>query len=246
MELCKTENFPKCIVPSAYQDQDWTPPLYNVWKLQNKTNGTDHFGNSEASFTDNLLYMYTEPFDIVVDPFGGGGATIDVCQRRLRRYWVSDRKPTEKRIDMRTWDIAQGPPPLHKRWGDVALLFLDPPYWKQAQNQYSEDPEDLANMSLERYYESLTRFVLDCAGRMHPGSRIALMIQPTQWKNEDKAVSDHVADLLRLLGNSNIRLELRISCPYESQQYNAQQVTWAKEKRAVLVVTREIIVWQVA
>lgn len=46
---------------------------------------------------DNLLYLYTEPFDVVVDPFAGGGSTIDVCRKRFRRYWVSDRKPIVER-----------------------------------------------------------------------------------------------------------------------------------------------------
>src|ERR1700733_6735965 len=52
-----------------------------------------HFGNSETRWVDNLLYLYTRPFEIVVDPFAGGGSTIDLCQHRYRRYWVADREP---------------------------------------------------------------------------------------------------------------------------------------------------------
>jgi len=241
-EWFKMDTWQKSTIFSAYQEPDWTPPIYNVWKCQTKSNSTQYFGNSESSFTDNLLYMYTEPFDIVVDPFGGGGSTIDVCQKRLRRYWVSDRKPSIKRTDMRQHDILDGPPPLHKRWADVALVFLAPPYWKQAEAEYSDDPQDLANMPLDRYYATLSSLVKECASRMRAPARIALMIQPTQWKNEDKAITDHIADLLAIV---SLPLELRISCPYESQQANAQMVNWAKENRRVLVLTREIIVWQV-
>jgi DNA modification methylase len=71
-------------------------------------------------FLDNLLYMYTQPWQIVVDPFAGGGSTIDVCKKRLRRYWASDRQPIVERRDIRQWDILAGPPALHKRWGEVA------------------------------------------------------------------------------------------------------------------------------
>jgi len=39
---------------------------------------------------------------------------------------------------------------------------------------------------------------------------------------------------------------MRISVPYESQQYNAQMVDWAKENKKVLVLSREIVVWKVA
>lgn len=45
-------------------DEDGEPrfkiPLYNVWKQQTKTEGVNHFGNSESRWLDNLLY--TKPF----------------------------------------------------------------------------------------------------------------------------------------------------------------------------------------
>jgi hypothetical protein len=56
---------------AAEHATDFTPPIYNVWKQQEKTEGSSHFGNSEVRWLDNLLYMYTKPFDMVVDPFGG-------------------------------------------------------------------------------------------------------------------------------------------------------------------------------
>lgn len=235
----------KMRILSEYRDPDWTPPLYNVWKRQEKTNGVSHFGNSEVSFVDNLLYLYTNPFDIVADPFGGGGSTIDLCKKRLRRYWVSDRLPIVERRDIRQWDINQGVPPLHKRWSDVSLLYLDPPYWKQAEGKYSQDADDLANMSLEAFYLSLKNFVTACAARMRSGSHIALIIQPTQWKSEDRQVIDHVVDIVRLLDGEKMELETRISCPYESQQCTAQMVEWSKENKKLLVISREIIVWEV-
>jgi len=51
------------------RDNDFTPPLYNVWTFAKKTNAVSHFGNSEQRIVDNLLYLYTNPLDIVVDPF---------------------------------------------------------------------------------------------------------------------------------------------------------------------------------
>jgi len=194
---------------------------------------------------DNLLYMYTEPFDIVVDPFAGGGSTVDVCKKRLRRYWVSDRLPIVERLDIRQADITEGSPPLHKRWSEVSLLYLDPPYWKQAEQKYSKDPEDLANMPLEDFYSALTDFVLACSEKMHPGARIAMLMQPTQWKAEDKKVIDHNIEFIKRVHGDKIRYRRRIDCPYESQQNNAQQVEWAKENKDVLEISRELIIWEV-
>lgn len=245
-ELSDSERLPNLTkVLSSYADTDFIPPLYNVWTFAKKTNGVEHFGNSEQRIVDNLLYLYTEPFDIVIDPFAGGGSTIDVCKRRLRRYWCSDRKPTEARRDIRTLDIGKELPPLNRRWSEVTLTYLDPPYWRQAQNQYSTDPEDFANMPLDEFTDRLTGVVKRIAEKQSHGV-IALLIQPTQWKADDKQFTDHVTDLVRAVGNKRLVLENRVSCPYSTEQYNAQQVEWAKEHHKLLVITRELIVWRIA
>jgi len=65
-KLPENATWPKSVILSEYREPDWTPPLYDVWVAASATNKTRHFGMSEVSFVDNLLYMYTEPFDIVV------------------------------------------------------------------------------------------------------------------------------------------------------------------------------------
>lgn len=244
-ESAEKDIWQKARIFANYTDPDWTPPLYDIWKAKEKSNKTTHFGNSEASFLDNLLYMYTQPFDIVVDPFGGGGSTIDVCKRRLRRYWVSDRLPIPERRDIRQADILDGAPQLHKRWSDVSLLYLDPPYWKQAEGEYSKDKQDLSNMSLDDFYKTLTSLIKSCSGKMKTGTHIAMLMQPTQWRADDRIVVDHIADLIVALWSSKAQYLRRIVCPYESQQCNAQQVEWAKENKDVLVISRELIIWKV-
>jgi transposase len=217
-------------------------PLYNVWKQQIKTAGSSHFGNSEVRWVDNLLYLYTDPFDVVVDPFAGGGSTIDICKKRLRRYFVSDRKPiVEREKEIRNHDLKDGPlkPP---QWKDVKLVYLDPPYWIQAEGQYSQDAEDLGNQSLEDFTKNLAKIVGDYAKKISD-AYIALIIQPTQWKAPDRQFTDHVGDMIRAV---KLPVDMRYSVPYEPQQCTAQMVEWAKENRRCLVLSREIVVWKVA
>lgn len=245
--LTELESFPKSSkVQANFQDTEFETPLYNIWNFAKKTNEVSHFGNSEQRIVENLLYLYTEPFDIVVDPFAGGGSTIEVCKKRLRRYWVSDRKPiVERENEIRKLDIVDELPPLNKRWSEVTLTYLDPPYWKQAEGQYSNDAADLANMPLEDFTRKLASVVTRIASRQSKGV-IALLIQPTQWKAEGREVVDHIIDLVKTVnGNKNLRLEYRISCPYTTQQCTPQQVEWAKANRKLLVLTRELIVWRV-
>ena len=240
------ETFPKQNkLLATFQDADFRQPLYNVWRYGECSNGTDHFGKSEQAIVDNLLYLYTDPFDIVVDPFAGGGSTIDVCSKRLRRYWVADRKPIpERENEIRKHDIVvDGVPPLNKNWGLVSLTYLDPPYWRQAEGRYSNDPTDLANMPLEEFTSNIVNLVKEIGRRQSKGA-VALLIQPTQWKTEMQ-FTDHVFDIISGVGNKKLVLENRVSCPYNSEQYNPQMVNVAKRDKKLLVLTRELIIWSV-
>jgi hypothetical protein len=142
-------------------------------------------------------------------------------------------------------DIKDGVPPLNKRWSDVSLTYLDPPYWRQAAGQYSNDAEDLANQDLDAFYENLSKLVIGIAQRQSKGA-IALLIQPTQWKSDDRKFTDHVFDLVSRVGSAGNRIELenRVSCPYNSEQYTPQMVNWAKENKKLLVLSRELIIWR--
>lgn len=237
--LADLEKIP--ISPKYLFQDDFDPPLYNVWKQQNRTEGSKHFGNTESRWLENLLYLYTDPFDIVVDPFAGGGSTIDVCKKRGRRYYVSDRKPIiERETEIRRWDIIDGLPQL-PRWKDVKLVYLDPPYWKQAEGKYSKDATDLSNMSLEDFNKNLSGLICGFAKKL-TSAFIALIIQPTQWNAPERAYTDHAADMIRAI---NLQIHMRFQCPYESQQANAQMVQWSKDSKNPLVISREMIVWRV-
>jgi len=229
-----------------FSEPDYAPPIYNVWAFGKKTNETEHFGNTEQRIVDNLLWLYTEPGDIVVDPFGGGGSTLDVCKQRGRRCWISDRKPKPgMEHKLRKMDACQELPSLNKRWSDVSLTYLDPPYWRQAQNEYSEDAEDLANMPLDEFTEKMIGIVKRFAAKQSKGV-IALIIQPTQWRAEPKgSFADHVLDIVRgVSGVKKLTLENRVSCPYSSEQCTPQMVEWAKENKKLLVLSRELIIWK--
>lgn len=125
----------------------------------------------------------------------------------------------------------------------MRLVYLDPPYWKQAEGAYSNDPSDLANMSLEDFTKVLAGLINGLGEKMKDGAFIALIIQPTQWRAPERAYTDHIRDMLQAV---KLPLHMRIQCPYESQQATAQMVTWAKENRTLLVLSREVVVWRVS
>jgi hypothetical protein len=228
---------------TALHATDFEASLYTVWRQQEKTAGVSHYGNSEVRWLDNLLYRYTKPFDVVVDPFAGGGSTIDICKKRFRRYWVSDRKPiVEREHEIRKHDLVIDGIPRLPRWQDVKLVYLDPPYWKQAEGKYSDDPSDLANISLEDFTETLANIINGFAKKLKPGAVIALLMQPTQWHAPGRRFTDHLWEIARAV---TLAVDYRIQCPYESQQCTPQMVEWAKESKEWLVISRELVVWRV-
>ncbi len=240
-EFGNLANLAKTDRVAAEHATGFEPPIYNIWKQQKKSENSKHFGNSETRWLDNLLYLYTDPFDVVIDPFAGGGSTVDICRERFRRYFVSDRKPiVEREKQIREHDIV-GVPLKPPQWKDVRLVYLDPPYWKQAEGHYSDDLTDLANMPLEEFNKTLAS-VINSYARKISDAYIALIIQPTQWNAPYRRFAYHVGDMLRSV---KLPVDRRYSVPYESQQCTAQMVETAKAEKFCLVLTREIVVWRV-
>jgi len=224
------------------KNEDFTPQLYNIWNFARNNNETKHFGNVPTEITENLLYAYTEPFDVVFDPFGGGGATIDACKKWNRRYFVSDIQPVEISLQkgMRTHDITTGLPEGLPR---PKLVFLDPPYWKQAKGQYTDKPTDFSNMELDDFYKNFEVLFKSLKSKIVDGGYLVFIIQNTQWLNDEKKTEPHSHNLWNIaVETKGFEFEQLIHVPYSTEQYNAQQVNYAKEHKLFLELNREVVI----
>jgi DNA modification methylase len=218
--------------------RNFEPKIYNVWSFPEATNQVRHFGNIPPEIIDNLLYYYTKPFDVVFDPFGGGGSTIDKCLERKRRYYVSDLNPIPARADIRKHDITTGLP------DDLPvpdLVFLDPPYWKQAEGRYSNDPTDLGNVDLEAFLgviADIAKAVKRKWSNNHEG-KLALIIGP--YKHEGQYTDLALLCYERI--SKYLNLVMRVSVPYSTQVHGGAFVKMAKEKREILYLTRDLMIF---
>jgi len=234
------EMFTNCKNAKNEQITNFKPFLYNIWNTSKEDNSIKHFGLFPEVFFENLLYYYTKPFDIVYDPFVGGGTTIDMCKKWLRRYFVSDLNPIPAREEeIKKWDIAQGIP---KECPAPNFVFLDPPYWKQAENMYSKNKEDLGNMKIEDFYTSIENFAKELKKKMKNGF-VAFVIQPTQWKN-DKKFEDHIIKIINIFEKNGFKEEMRYLLPYSTQQYTPQMVDIAKKEKFPLNLVRDLVVFR--
>jgi hypothetical protein len=215
--------------------------IYDIWNFPKADNELRHFGNVPPQIVDNLLYLYTKPFDVVFDPFGGGGSTFDVCMKRKRRCWITDLTVVPARKDdIRQHDITTG---LGLPNGLVPdLVFLDPPYWRQAQGKYSDKPTDLSNMELDPFLEMIGNIARDVKTKWRNAKRsgkLAIIISP--WKEDGQKV--HLQALLYERIAKYLTLEEWISVPYSTQVHGGAFVAKAKEQKQLLYLNRHLMVF---
>ena len=124
---------------------------------------------------------------------------------------------------------------------DVSLVYLDPPYWKQAEGQYSKDATDLANMPLDGFNAALAGIIKGICGQTESiGTNKAGLhcaYHPT-YAMESGQPSVH-RSCRGYAENGQIACQHALLCTYESQQCTPQMVTWAKDNKRCLVLTRD-------
>lgn len=226
------------------RDSDTAPESrqhFDVWNFAtDKDRDTTYFGRMPEQIVENLLWLYTEPGDTVVDLFAGSGTTIDVAKRMGRRVWASDRESFKKypQLPIHEWDVADGWPTDAPNNAD--LVILDPPYWVQAAGRYSDDSEDLGNMDLAGFL-AVWRAALD--GIAKHASRIAFIVSPAQVGGlADGIVVDLAYDMWGEAVMAGFTPERRIIVTYNTQQATGQQVEAAREHRKLLKLYRDLVV----
>lgn len=211
--------------------------VYNLWNFHSNDDryGMDYPGRIPGQIVENILHYYTKPFDVIVDPFGGGGTTLDACKVMDRRYRVYDLKPV--RDDIKQHDITTGFP-TEARGCD--LIFLDPPYWSQKQGEYSADGTNLANLPLDEFYRAMWAIFESAYNTLPEGGYIAVIISPSQ---EQGKIYDHALEFVKLL-EKRFRFVNRIIVPYTTQQAKPYHVSSAKENGYMLKLYRDLLVYQ--
>ncbi len=125
------------------------------WDFQRQSYGLTPKGNNKypgvtpALIIYNMVWRYTNPGDLVVDPMCGSGTTIDVCKEEKRRAIGLDISPVRS-------DIIQGDArnlPLKSNIAD--MVFIDSPYGDNI--KYNEHPGCIGKISseTERFYDEL-------------------------------------------------------------------------------------------
>jgi DNA modification methylase len=131
-------------------------------------------GVTPALIIYNLVWRYTDPGDLVVDPMAGSGTTLDVCREEKRRCICYDIAPTRP-------DIIQNDSrkiPLDDN--SVDMVFVDSPYGDNI--KYNDHPDCIGKISseTEEFYDELEKVIKECHRILKPGKVIGWLIGD-QW-----------------------------------------------------------------
>lgn len=162
---------------------DYAPYLESttLWYFPKQSYGSTPKGDSKYSGVTpalviyNLVWRYTEPGDLVVDPMCGSGTTIDVCKeerRRVRGFDISPSREDIEEADARSLPIDND---------IVDMIFIDSPYGDNI--DYNEEPNNLGKMSSEgeQFYNELEKVMIESKRILKKGRILAWLISD-QWE----------------------------------------------------------------
>jgi ParB/RepB/Spo0J family partition protein len=249
--LNKSVNSAYAVVKQKTGDGPKPPPFNpqysNVWNFPRLTEGfgEKYPGNIPGDIIRNLIWYYTRDGDRLVDPFAGGGVTMDVCSwwngqpgvwrvRNLNYDLVPSRKGIKK------LDVTE-PPYLPDETKDASMVFLDPPYWRQRRGDYSAHATNLANLPLPKFHAALARVAKAAHKNLQTGGHLALIIGSTQ---DSGVFVDHTAHMLAQAESMGFSLVQRIIVPYTTQQFSAVDVAQARKSKMMLKGYRDLLIWR--
>jgi DNA modification methylase len=131
-------------------------------------------GVTPALIIYNMIWRYTDPGDLVVDPMCGSGTTIDVCKEEKRRvigYDIHSTRPDIIKNDARQIPLEDN---------SVDMVFIDSPYGDNI--RYNTEPKNIGNISSEseEFYDELEKVMKESHRILKDGKVLGWLIGD-QW-----------------------------------------------------------------
>lgn len=192
----------------------WQPRAFNVWPAFLIEEWQQEYpGQIPGNILLNILHFTTKPGDLVIDPFAGGGNMALACERAGRRCVSYDIKPKFKGIKLH--DAVESFPN-----SGAALVFLDPPYWKQKKGEYESGGADLSNKTLPEFYQAMEAVIGNSRAALADGGKCVLIVGATQ---DEQGFHDHALELYARV-RDEWRLENHVTAAYPTSQYTGNDI----------------------
>lgn len=221
---------------------------YDVWQFAgcHDLMGDAHPGRIPGELVCHVLYFFTKPGDLVVDPMAGSGTTLDACLlmgRKARSYDIDHR---HDRIDVEKHDLSTGWPDSVAK---ASLIFWDPPYFDKMDSSTIGESGyidgSVSKLAPEAYLEFFGKRFAELRAAVKPGTKLAFLM--SDWDPENaKDHKDHPGiflwDYADLLRSSGWRLTRQIQVPLSTQQVHPDIVGKFRESRRLARLERYLLV----
>ena len=200
--------------------------------------GVPHPGRIPGQIAGNVIYYFTEPGDLVIDPMAGGGSTIDAAcflERQVKGYDLHPVRP-----DIEKWDISSGFPVEAK---GAQLIFMDPPYWNMMKEGYKEGSS--SNLTLEEFTEWYGNVILSASKAICVGGFVAIIIMPQYFRLPDDYIPGYIDwpfVTYKFMNEASLVPWARFSCSFPITLFTAFDVERAKRDRSWLPLVADIVV----
>ena len=214
--------------------------FYNSWQFAENDPrfGIPHPGRIPGQIPANIIYYFSEPGDLVVDPMAGGGSTLDAAEFLGREALGYDVVP--KRPDIGQWDISKGFPDEAK---GCQLIFMDPPYWNMMDEGYSDLSSSRMNLGeFKSWYYELLR---NASRTVRCGGFVAVINMGQYFRLPPNFVEGYIdwpMFAYNCLETNGMLPWSRIAVTYPTTFHTAFDVESAKKGKFLLPVLGDIIV----
>lgn len=160
---------------------------------ENEQGSQQYRGATPSHVIWNVVHRYSQPQQIVLDPFCGSGTTLDVCKDLERRAIGFDLAPTREEIkqaDARSLPLKSN---------SVDLVFMDPPY---ADNlDYSDDARCIGKLKANGQYQRAMKLALNESVRvLREGCVLAIYVCDVWQKRGFFPLGYHLFEICMQLG----------------------------------------------
>lgn len=213
--------------------------LYNVWKVfQMPENQMKYPGQIPEQIIENLLWYYSKPSDIVLDPMAGSGIVGTVCQKMFRRYWLIDLKPINP-LEIKKGDsLIEIKMPEQKK---ADFVFFDPPYFTLMKSDY---PDNGFTQDYPTFLKSMEKVIFNFSKVMATGANAAIILKPMNQELTSGEWLDMSYDTIEISKDIGLKYIKRISAPLSTQQFTGSNVVKAKDDKQMMNTLRDIIVFK--
>jgi len=218
---------------------------YDVWQFAKCHDlfGSQHPGRIPGELVAHVLYFFTQPGDMVIDPMAGSGTTPDVCLAMGRKCYAYDIDDRHGRNDIITHNIALDG--WHERIKKADLIFWDPPYFEKMDSLNIGDTGyiegSISKLTRDEYLSFFETRLTEARAQVKKGTRLAFLM--SDWDdNTEKRKGIFVWDYADIIRRAGWRIVRHIQVPLSTQQVHPDIVNKFRKSRRLARLERYLLV----